>query len=245
MIPPHFTKTWGIQMKKEFMNAARKVGTFFAAGIMALGLSFNAQAQDDLPFPSFPASFEASVYQGQQGCMPNDSRYLFAVAKNEGLDYVGSHSQLTTASDGSFIMHLVNGKDKNYGYILENRGNGAYCVNQKITNFKDHDQLNLIQVNHRQALKPEDCTFEPQVLNLCGTFERLSARLINAGYSQDWQAKNERGNTMTMFSGTGQSWILTTNAQTGATIFTGAGKGEFVPASPAKPNNQSALVAKN
>jgi hypothetical protein len=232
-------------MRQEFMKAAKRIGSFLTAGVLALGVAFSAQAQDELPFPSFPSSFAEASYQGQQGCIPNDDKFLFAVSKNEGLDYIGIHPQIETPKDGMFIMEVVHSKDKGYGYILENRGHGSICVNQPVADLKTHNELNLMPAHHRGALKAEDCTFEPQVLNLCGTFEQVSARLINAGYSQDWQAKNSDGNTITMLSGTGQSWILTTNAETGATIFTGAGKGEFT--APVNQNTTTPpnLVAKN
>ena len=214
-------------MRKEFMKAAKSMGTFLSAGLLALSLSFNAQAQEKLPLPSFPASFEAAEYQGQKGCVPNDPQYRFSVMENEGMINVGSHPMLSTPQVGAHIMVMMYNQDKDYGYMMSNKADGKLCVTQKINNVKFHDQLNLIKVHHSEALKPEDCTFAPQVLNLCGTFEQISGRLSNAGYSLDWQAENINGNTITMMSGTNQSWILTTNKDTGATIFTGAGKGEF------------------
>lgn len=201
-----------------------------AAGLLTLCFSLSAQTQaKELLFPSFPASFEKATYQGQQGCIPDDSRALFAVSKNENLKYIGSHSQMTFAKEGSFIMHMVYGDDIGYGYILENRGAGKYCAQQKITNYKKHVNLNAVKTSYQ--ITPEDCTFSPQVLNLCGTLEQVANRLFKAGYKADWQANDQNGNFITMISGTGQSWLLTTNKETGATIFTGAGKGEFKPAS--------------
>lgn len=252
-------------MKQEFMTAARKIGRYL--GVVALSFSLlacggeadaasnnststpTAQTAQErvLPFPSFPASFETSVYQGQQGCIPDDNRYEFAVMKNEGMSDFGVHPKLNIPGKGVFVMPLFYNAAKDYGYLMSQKGDGKVCVAEKITGLKTHEQLNLMNVSHAAALTPEDCTFAPQVVNLCGTFERISARLINAGYSQDWQAKDSSGNTMTMFSGTGQSWITTTHAKTGATIFTAAGQGEFVKyeESPQQQPNQPSLVAKN
>lgn len=256
-------------MKAQFMKAARNVGKFL--GLAALSFSLiacggEAEAnsspsvkaptaqtvqQDPLPFPMLPASFKDATHQGQKGCIADDQNVgyvLGGIARNEGMDYIGAHPQVQIPQDGVFIMDVLYSKAKGYGYILENRGQGKRCINQVITDLKTHEELNLIQtqpVHHQESLKPEDCTFAPQVINLCGTFEQISGRLSAAGYSKDWQAKNEDGHTMTMMSGTGQSWILTTHKDTGATIFTGAGKGEFVFPQATPPATPPNLVAKN
>ena len=152
-----------------------------AAGVLTLCFSFSAQTQaKELPFPSFPESFEKTSYQGQKGCIPDDTRYFFAVMKNEGLEYIGGHSQITFAKEGLFIMDVLYGKDIGYGYILENRGAGKECTQQKITNFKKQINLNAVKTSHQ--VTPNDCTFSPQVLNLCGTLEQVANRLFKAGY---------------------------------------------------------------
>ena len=216
-------------MKQGFMNVAKRVTTLFSAGLLVLSLSFGALAQDqsDLLLPAYPASFEAANYGGQKGCVPDNAKYIFAVMENEGMVYLGRHPKMDTTKSGLHFMDLMYNPDKGYGYTMSNIGNGMQCVTQKLTSFKFHNDLNLMKVKHSGAIKPEDCAFEPPMLNLCGTFEQISGRLTGGGYSQNWQAINEQSNAVTMFSGTGQSWLLTTNHFTGATVFTGAGKGEF------------------
>ena len=147
--------------------------------------------------------------------------------ENEGMSYLGKHHRMDTPRIGLHLMMLMYNSDKDYGYLMSNVGDGMDCVAQKLINLKFHKKINFKDMSLSQEIKPEHCNFEPPMLNLCGTFKQLSERLTKAGYRYDWQAKNEDGNIITMLSGTGQSWIITTHAQTGATIFTGAGKGEF------------------
>lgn len=184
-------------------------------------------ATGELPFPSFPASFEDSTFQGKSGCSSDDARMVFAISKNEGLEHIGAHSRIETRIDGVFITSIFFSMNKNYGWMMKSYGNGELCINQKIINLKLNRDI-LRNLSQQEPITPEDCTFAPQVINLCGTLQQLIERLGKGGYSPDWQAVNEEGHTMTMMSGTGQSWILTTHTDTGATIFTGMGKGEFV-----------------
>lgn len=203
--------------------------TLFKYGhLAALGLILcaYAQAQTNLLFPMAPASFPESTYQGQSGCAQNIPELIFAITKNEGLDYIGLHPQVQVPKDGVFGMIIYHHSFKNYGYILEYRGQGKRCINQKIFSLKLDKNIDH-NIPTKREITPEDCTFAPQVINLCGTLQQLIERLEKGGYRPDWQAVNEDGHTLTMLSGTGQSWILTTHKDTGATIFTGAGKGEF------------------
>jgi hypothetical protein len=206
----------------------KKTKLGIAAGLLTLSFSMAAQSQTkELPFPSFPASFKVAEYKGQKGCIVDDFRAIFAVAKNEGLDFIGLHPQVETPKDGVYIMDVLYSKENGYGYIIENRGHEKRCINQKLTNLSSQNDVSLKPVKISKTIETTDCTFDPQILNLCGSLQQLSNRLLKAGYSIDWQAQNEDGNINTMLSGTGQSFILTTHAKTGATIFTGVGKGEF------------------
>ena len=198
-------------------------------GFLFISAQYGVVAKN-LPLPSFPASFEVAEYQGQKSCVPNDPKYRFAVMENEGMTNVGRHPMFSPPQEGAYILVIMYNQEQHYGYIMSNRADGKLCVVKKISNLELQEKatlLNFNKMNEIDLIKANECTFEPQVLNLCGTFKQLSERLTKAGYRYDWQAKNEDGNIITMLSGKGQSWILTTHAQTGATIFTGAGKGEF------------------
>ncbi|MEC7702018.1 MAG: hypothetical protein VX740_07765 [Pseudomonadota bacterium] len=218
-------------MKKDFMNAARKIGTFLAASVMALSVSFGAQAQDELKFPSFPASFETATYQGQQGCIPNDDRYEFAVMKNEGMERVGGHPLLETRKDGLHVMSMMYNAEKGYGYTLSIKGDGMICVADKYETMKFSDELSNVFTTvanvTKSPLTPADCEFADKAVNICASYEALTAKLINGGYHYDWQGQRADGKTVTMMSGADQSFQLMTDNSTGATIITGIGKGEF------------------
>lgn len=204
----------------------KKTKLGIAAGLLTLSFSMAAQSQaKELPFPSFPANFEKATYQGKKGCIASNSKYKFAVMTNEGLKNYGSHSMYSTPKEGTYVLDMVYNHVKGYGYILSRKGDGKICVSELISDLKKRITPSLL--SNDSTIETKDCSFSAAVLNLCGTFKQLSERLTKAGYRYDWQAKNEEGNIITMLSGTGQSWILTTHAQTGATIFTGAGKGEF------------------
>jgi len=201
---------------------------FVSTCLVGLSLSWSASAQSkNIPLPMYPASFEESVYNRQKGCVPSNDKIVFAVMENEGMLYYGRHPKMDTPQTGLHFLDLMYSPDKNYGYTMSNIGNGMECVTRKLRNFKFRGNVVTLRSTESQNIKREDCAFEPPMLTLCGTFEQLSARLIKAGYTYDWQAKDEQDNTITMLSGTGQSWMLTTHKKTGATIFTGAGKGEF------------------
>ncbi|ATI01965.1 MULTISPECIES: hypothetical protein [Cycloclasticus] len=209
----------------------KKTKLGIAAGVLSFSFSMAAQSQaKELPLPAFPATFEDAVYNGEKGCIPNDPKYRFAVMENEGMTNVGRHPMLSIPREGAYILVMMYNKELHYGYMMSNKADGKLCVVNKIHYLESQEKatlLNFNKVTEIDLIKTNECTFEAQVLNLCGTFKQISERLTKAGYRYDWQAKNEDGNIITMLSGAGQSWILTTHAQTGATIFTGAGKGEF------------------
>ncbi len=209
------------------LRLMRRLVKYSLFAVLGIAFCANALAKQNLVFPSFPANFEESTFQGSSGCSSDDARMVFAISKNEGLEHIGAHPIIQTREDGVFITSIFFSMDKNYGWMMKSYGNGELCINQKIANLKLNKNIRR-DLSHQKPIEPEDCTFAPQVINLCGTLQQLIERLEKGGYSPDWQAVNENGHTMTMMSGTGQSWILTTHKDTGATIFTGAGKGEFV-----------------
>jgi len=219
-------------MRKEFMKAAKRVGTFLTAGLLALGLSFNAQAQNDLPLPAFPANFEVAEYQGQKGCIPDDPNYQFAVMENEGLVTAGMHPLFATPEMGAHIMNFLYQREKNYGYTLSLKKDGKQCVYNKVSDVRFKDELsNLFQLaSVKSPITEEDCKFDVQVINICGSYEALTGRLLKAGYEYDWQGTIENKNyTLTMMTNDKQSFYLKTDSKTGATIIVGGGEGLYKP----------------
>jgi hypothetical protein len=197
-------------------------------GFLFLSAPYDVVAKN-LPLPSFPASFEVAEYQGEKGCIPNSLEYRFAVTENEGMANIGRHSMLSTASEELHIMELLHNLSGSYGYMMSNKADGKLCISERMNNLKFRSQVEVPETQHSEVFNTKDCSFTPSVINLCGSFEHISGRLIKAGYRYDWQAKKINGNILTMLSGSPaeQSWILETSYETGATIFVGAGKGEF------------------
>lgn len=239
MIPPQFTKSWGSNMRKEFMSAARKIGRYL--GVAALSFSLIAcggeadaasnnststptaqtTQEKSLPFPDYPAKFG--------GCIDNNARALFAVSKNEGdLVNFGMHPIIQTPENGIHAMITVYSPTKDYGYILTDKGEGKWCTSQKLTNytFKGIGDHKALTQNRQYA--DDECDFTSKFSSTCGTFNRLSGALISKGFMIDYQAINERGHIDTMLSGNGKSYRLTTHSETGATVITGNATQEFV-----------------
>lgn len=242
----NFIKNWGMTMKQEFMTAARKIGRYL--GVVALSFSLlacggevdaasnnststpstqNAQ-QESLPFPSFPASFEEATYQGQKGCLPNDSRMIFAISKNEGMVRFGTSPVIQTPEDGVHTMLAVYNAAKDYGYILTSKADGKICVSDKLTDYSFKKSGSFVALAEQVTYEVANCQFTPHYTNTCGTFNRLSGALINKGFEIDYQAMSSDGHIDTFLSGNGKSYRLTTHSETGATVITGNGTEEFV-----------------
>jgi hypothetical protein len=232
-------------MRKEFMKVAKSVGTFLTAGVLALGVTFSAQAQDELPLPAFPASFEVAEYQGQKGCIPDDKRYKFAVMENEGLHLAGMHPLLDTAKTGVHIMNFLYQPEKNYGYTLSYRNDGKQCIYNKVNDVRFGDELTNIftTVSVQSPITAKDCNFDVQAINICGSYEAVTGRLKRAGYEYDWQGTLDSDYKLTLMTKGEQSFYLKTDGGTGATIITGVGKGAYVPHD--VPKSTPHLVAKN
>tara|TARA_Y100000815_G_scaffold20223_1_gene17292 strand:- start:1070 stop:1756 length:687 start_codon:yes stop_codon:yes gene_type:complete len=220
-----------MSQSKGLLVAHRNALTFLTASVMVLSVSFGAQAQDELKFPSFPASFETAEYQGQKGCIPNDDRYEFAVMKNEGMERVGGHPLLETRKNGLHVMSMMYNAEKGYGYSLSIKGDGKMCVTDKYVSMKFSNQLSnnftTIAAKTKSPLTPEDCNFAEKAVNTCGSYHTLTNKLVKRDYRFDWQGTRADGKIATMLSGENQSFLLLTDAKTSATIIIGIGKGEF------------------
>jgi len=196
---------------------------------LALCLPVSAQSQIKvLPLPAFPASFEVAEYQGQKGCITDDTRYKFAVMENEGLHLAGMHPLLDTAKTGVHIMNYLYHPKKNYGYTLSFKSDGKQCIYNKINNMKFRNRVttNLFSdVEHK--VTEADCNFDVKAVNLCGSFKAVTTRMTKAGYKFDWSGNIGNGFTLTLISKSEQSFYLKTKDSTAATIITGVGKGAY------------------
>ena len=182
----------------------------------------------ELPLPAFPANFEVAVYKGQQGCIPDNDKYQFAVMENEGLVAAGMHPLIATAKTGAHIMNYLYQPKKNYGYTLSIKKDGKQCIYNKIKNmkFKNEVTTNLFSdVNHK--VTKSDCDFDVKAVNLCGSFKAVTTRMTKAGYQFDWSGKIAKGYTLTLITKGEQSFYLKTKNSTAATIITGVGKGAY------------------
>lgn len=268
MIAPQFTKSWGIKMKKEFMSVARKIGRYL--GVAALSFSLIAcggeadaasnnststptaqtTQEKSLPFPSFPASFEAAYFNGKYGCIPDDARYQFAVMKNEGLVLAGMHPLMETAQTGVHIMNFLYHPDKNYGYTLAFRNEGTQCVYNKVTDVKFKSELtnvfSTVNSSSQSPITADDCNFDIKAVNICGSFEAVTGRLTKAGYEFDWSGNINNGDyRLSLMTKGNQSFYLKTDAGNGATIIMGVGKGAYVAYEHKAPEPPQNLIARN
>jgi hypothetical protein len=179
-------------------------------------------------FPLLPASFEELEYKGMKGCMPSDTNYYFAVSENEGLVSLGALSFLETPNDGAHSLLVAIHETKRYAYLLMNKADGMFCISEKLKTLKIKNTINVALKNSTHSLKLKDCNFTKRYSKQCGTYSRLvTDGLQKNGFKLDWQAEKTNGNFLTLLSGKGKTYLLTTNKNTGATVITGKGEDEF------------------
>ena len=199
-------------------------------GILAI-VNISYAAPTNLPFPSLPASFEEAKYHSKKGCIQDDKRLQFAVMKNEGMIPAGVHPLMDSPEVGVHVMTLIYSPTKNYGYTLSNKNDGMQCIYNKLENMKFENDVadSLLKVDEATKITPSDCRFDSMAINLCGSYESVTARLIKAGYQFNWQGDLGKNFLLTMLSKDQQSFYLKTDLANGATIITSVGKGKYQP----------------
>jgi hypothetical protein len=219
------------------MNNNKQTGGVLAAVVLTfLTLTFpfcgvvNASNIKDStrPFPLLPASFEKLEYKGLKGCMPSDMNFYIGVAENEGLSLLGIVSFMETHNDGPHSLIVAFHETKRYAYLHMNKADGMFCISEKLKTLKIKNTINVALKNSTHSLKLKDCNFTKRYSKQCGTYSRLvTDGLQKNGFKLDWQAEKTNGNFLTLLSGKGKTYLLTTNKNTGATVITGKGEDEF------------------
>lgn len=177
----------------------------------------------ELPLPSFPANFEVAEYKGQKGCIPGDSDYMTAVAENAGTKWVGTQKATQSPKNGKYHSILEYNADKDIGYILADKGSGKYCLIDKISDFTYKKIGTFQQVKFLGIVTKKMCAAIPYSFQgICGNFKTLLTKLVKNGFELQWQAKNRDGNILTLLSGKGKSYVLTTDKISNATVITEA-----------------------
>jgi hypothetical protein len=231
----------GKDMRQIFNKLALNTAKLLTAAALALSVSFGALAQAErTPDLSFiPDSFEVAEYKGKKGCIGEDPELetTFAVMRKEGLFMAGGHPKIMTANTGPHTMNFIYQPEKKYGYTVsvkkdrtsERKDGTVMCVYNKISNVRFADELNNIftTTSIKSPVTAQDCTFDIRMLDKCGSYEAITARLVKAGYQYNWQGDLDQGYKMTLMSDKNQSVYLKTDMQTGATIFTGLGQGTY------------------
>jgi hypothetical protein len=126
-------------------------------------------------------------------------------------------------------MNFLYHPNKRYGYTLSLRKDGMQCVYNKILNMRFADAINdkpPIFAN-KSPVTAQDCNFDVRVINLCGSYESITARMKKADYKYNWQGDLDERYKLTLISNDTQSFYLKTDQQTGATIYTGVGTGTY------------------
>ena len=231
------------------MSAAKRIGKFLSVPVltfMLVACGGEATAANDstsnvspttvsvsldtnkvLPFPLLPASIEESTQSGQKGCIPSDENYFFGVTENEGLITLGALSFIQTPESGAHALVVAYNIEKDYGYTLTNKGDGMLCASEKLTNFKIQPTLQASSASNPEPFSAKDCSFTRRYTEMCGTFNKLAGGLQRTGFKISWSAEKTNGDTLTLLSGKGKSYYLTTSKATGATVITGSGEDEF------------------
>lgn len=211
----------------------KNISTGLAACLLISIFSCTAQADTSrLPFPKFPASIPDAEYSGKKGCVAiNDKTPLLlsAIAKNEKLMTVGALSFMRTPKDGAHAINIEYNPSLDYAYIMANKSEGALCVIEKLNKltFQSIGNYQAINVVKSTKYTANECGFTDRYGQICGTFKKVSGALEKNGFSIDWQGVKANGNILTLLSGNGKSYYLTTDNATGATVVTGTGKHEF------------------
>jgi hypothetical protein len=152
-------------MKQDFVvKATTRAGKFLTAGLLALSVSFGANAgSNDNSFSApttvsdsqdqeeilYPGTLEKHQYNGQKGCVAirEDTPLVMGlIAKLEGLTAVGSLSFVQTLKDGVHAISMKYSASGDYAYILANKAEGAFCISEKL-----HD-LSFQSAGHYQAI---------------------------------------------------------------------------------------------
>jgi hypothetical protein len=218
------------------MNDNKQAGGILAAVVLTfLTLTFsfcgvvNASNNKDStrPFPLLPASIEESIHNGKKGCMPSDENYFFGITENEGLITLGALSFVQTPEDGAHALVVVYHEEKDFGYILTNKGDGMLCFSEKLKNFNIQPSMKLPTVSDAVSYSAKDCSYTRRYTEMCGTFKKLAGGLIKTGFEIKWRAERSNAHTLTLLSGNGKTYLLTTNKDTDATVITGSGEDEF------------------
>jgi hypothetical protein len=179
------------------------------------------------PFPLLPASIEESIHNGKKGCMPSDVNYLLGITENEGLITLGALSLLQTPEDGAHALIVAYHQEKDFGYTLTNKGDGMLCFSEKLKNFNILPSMKLPTVSDAVSYSAKDCSYTRRYTEMCGTFKKLAGGLIKTGFEIKWRAEKPNGHILTLLSGNGKTYLLTTNKDTDATVITGSGGYEF------------------
>lgn len=235
-------------MKQDFVvKAATRAGTFLTAGLLALSVSFGANAgSNDNSFSApttvsdsqdqeailYPGTLETFEYNGQKGCVAINEEtplVMAGIAKLEGLMPVGKLDFVKTLKDGAHAFNMQYSISGDYAYILANKAEGAFCISEKLhdltfQNAGHYQTINLVQ---NMAYTSEQCSFTERYGQICSSFSKVSAALQRNGFAIDWQGIKDNGDVLTLLSGNGKSYFLTTDDASGATVVTGTGRYEF------------------
>lgn len=183
-----------------------------------------------LPFPDLPATYELSSHKGQQGCVISDGRALGGINDNEGLKTKGYVRIFQTNELDAHKRILVYGNEKGYGYHLYTKDTEKTCIDEKIYDVEIGETGNFPSISKSFEIHYEDsrCDFTPRYTKkVCGSFETVSNGLIANGFYINYQGRLVDNKVITMLSGNGKSYQLTTNQSNGITVLTGVGKHEF------------------
>jgi hypothetical protein len=197
-------------------------------GFLFLSAPYGVVAKN-LPLPSFPASFEVAEYQGKKGCIPDNSKFNAAVAENAGTKTIGWQRAIQSQKNGKYHAILEYNIDADIGYILADKQDGKLCVIDTISKFSYKTAGTFKQVMFKGEITNNQCSeINYRFDGICGSFLTLLSKLKKNGFELQWQAKNKEGNILSILSGNGKTYELTTDKITNATVLTGASvTGEF------------------
>jgi hypothetical protein len=191
-------------------------------GFLFLSAPYGVVAKN-LPLPSFPANFKVAEYQGQKGCIPKVSGFMTAVAENSSTKFIGSQLVMQSPKNGKYHVVLQYSETTDVGYILVDKQDGKLCVIDTISKFSYKKVGSFKQVDFQGEITDGQCN---QINNrfdgICGSFKTILKKLQKNGFELQFQAKNEEGNILSILSGNGKTYELTTDRISNATVLTGA-----------------------
>tara|TARA_R110002167_G_scaffold316099_1_gene521650 strand:+ start:122 stop:889 length:768 start_codon:yes stop_codon:yes gene_type:complete len=238
-------------MKQDFVvKAAKRLGTFLTTSVSAfmlvagggqatartsdngISVTTTVSSSQNIETILYPGVLETFKHNGQKGCVAYNEetpKVLALIAKLEGLMPVGKLDFVRTLKDGVHAFNMQYSISGDYAYILANKAEGALCISEKLhdltfQNTGHYQAINLVQ---NTAYTSEQCSFTNRYGQICGTFDKVSAALKGNGFAVDWQGIKDNGDVLTLLSGNGKSYFLTTDNATGATVVTGTGRHEF------------------